>query len=156
APSQRAQAMSDALFCALKDSNHAVADATVNTGVGKFGMQSRIQVPKYDASARQVVGQRLGKLYLFGVGFDIEDQDYVAKFPTEASNVGMFTHRTGYYMDLQTSTTQWELGGSGIVGPFTLSLAFGQDPFFRSMQNNAIAFQSLNNHNQPDPANVLN
>jgi hypothetical protein len=119
-------------------------------------MESRIEVPKYDASSRQVVGQRLGKLYLFGVGLDIEDQDYVAHFPTEASNPGPFLRRTGYYMDLQTSTTKWELGGSGIAGPFWLDLDFGQDPFFRSMQNNAIAFSSLDNHNASDPANAVN
>lgn len=153
--STRAQAMSDALFCALKDSAGTVADGTVGSPVGRFGMESRIAVPKYDPVARQVVGQRLGKLYLFGVGMDIEDQDYVATFPAERANEGRFVFalHTGYYMDLQSSTTTWRLGGRGTTGLFTLSLDFGQNGYFSSMNNNAIALNPHDGNNHTD--NVL-
>jgi hypothetical protein len=154
-PSKRAPAMSDALFCALKDSRGAGADGTVHTGLGRFGMASRIEVPKWDVQARQVLGQRIGTLYLFGVGLDIEDQDYVATFPTEASN-STFLRRTGYYMDLQSSKTSWGIGGNGTIPPFSLSLDFGQNGLFQSMQNNAIAFTSRDNNGNPDPTNAAN
>jgi hypothetical protein len=157
-PSQRAQAMSDALFCALKDSatasnGNGSADGTVGTPVGRFGIQSSIAVPKYDAGARQVVGQRIGTLYLFGVGMNIEDQDYVATFPTERTGGGgIFSlPHTGYYMDLQSSTTTWHLGGHGSIGLFTLGLEFGQNGYFASMNNNAIALSPQDGNNRFDP-----
>jgi hypothetical protein len=77
----------------------------------------------------------------------------VVSFPTET--VGSVLSRTnGYYMDLQTSTMAWNIAASGIIGLFTVSIDFGQDGFFKSLQNNAIAFKSLDNHGQSDPANA--
>jgi hypothetical protein len=66
-PSRRPIAMADALFCALKDSDGAQADGTIPTGVGKFGISSSIEVAKKDPAARQLVGQRLGTIWAFGV-----------------------------------------------------------------------------------------
>lgn len=156
--SRRATAMSDALFCALKDADGAIADGTVHTGVGRFGMLSRIEVPKKDAAARQLVGQRIGTLYAFGVGMDINNQDFVVSFPTEKTPK-LFADpagATGYYMAVKSSTTSWGLAGSAVVGLFTLALDFGQDGYFRSLQNNAFALSSPNNHGRSDPANVAN
>jgi hypothetical protein len=151
AVSHRAPAMSDALFCALKDSAGAVADGTFGTPVGRFGIKSRIDVPKFDAGARQVVGQRLGTLFLFGKGIDIEDQDYVVSFPTERATGGaLLIPHTGYYMDLQSAATTWRLGGSGTVGLFTLSLSFGQNGYFSSMNNDAFALSPRDGNNHAD------
>lgn len=115
---QAATGMADALYCALKDMNGAQADGTVSAGpLGKFGMLTHVVVPKYDPVAMQVVGQRLGTLYAFGVGLDIEDQDFVASFPTEeqynGSPVTANTGSVGHYMDLKTSTVSWGLSGTG-------------------------------------------
>jgi hypothetical protein len=154
---QRAYATSAALYCALKDSNGAVADATVPTALGKFGMLTHLVTSKYDSSTMQVVGQRLGTLYAFGVGMDIEDQDYVAHFPSEGQAQSctppfcMLGGEAGYYMDLQTSTAKWGLSGSGNLGPFTLSLSFGQNPYFGSMNNNAFAWSPASQPNDPNP-----
>jgi len=150
-PSQRAPAMADALFCALKDSAGALADGTFGTPVGRFGIKSRIDVPKFDAAARQVVGQRIGTLYLFGVGMDIEDQDYVVRFPTErTTSTGpiLVLPHTGYYMDLQSAATTWRLGGSGTIGLFNLTLNFGQSGYFGAMNNDAFSAtpQTPDNH----------
>jgi hypothetical protein len=154
---QRSYATATALYCALKDSNGAKADATVSTSLGRFGMLTHINVAKSDPTAMQVVGQRLGTLYAFGVGLDLEDQDYVAQFPHEnqaRSCTGFICPiggETGYYMDLQTSTAKWGLGGSGALGPFTLSVSFGQNPYFASMNNDAFAWSPASQQNAPNP-----
>jgi hypothetical protein len=155
---QRSYATATALYCALKDSNGASADATVTPipALGKFGMVTRVNVSKSDPTTMQVVGQRLGKLYAFGVGLDLEDQDYVAQFPHEnqAKKCGLICplgNETGYYMDLQTSTAKWELGGKGALGPFTVSVSFGQNPNFASMNNDAFAWSPASQVNAPNP-----
>jgi hypothetical protein len=156
-PSQRPAAMADAVFCALKDADGASTDATAHTSLGRFGMASRISVWGKDPAARQVAGQRIGTLYVFGVPLDIDNEDFVAGFPIESFAGGLLSSRTnGYYMDLQTSTTQWHMGGSGVLGPFTLSLSFGQNGYFKSLENNGFAFTSKNNHGGSDPGNAWN
>jgi hypothetical protein len=151
--STRAATLANSLYCALKDSHGATANGTASTPLGAFGMSSRINVSKYDPTAMQVVGQRIGTLWAFGVPLDIEDQDYVATFPTEALKGGSvfsgFT--TGHYMTLQTSTATWSIGGSGFIGPFTLSAKVGQQGYFSSMNNNLFGTNGGWQENNPNP-----
>src|SRR5262249_8445126 len=84
-------------------------------------------------------------------------QDFVVSFPTETvSNPKFLGRYSGYYMDIKTSTTTWDINGKGTWGLFTLGLDFGQNGFFRSLNNNGIAFTSLNNHGQSDSGNGFN
>src|SRR5262249_35985067 len=124
--------------------------------LGRFGMASRIVVSKFDPTQRQVIGQRLGTLYAFGVGFDLEDQDFGASFPTEYVSSGILTNSTtGYYMDLQSSKTTWSLGGSGFMPPgFNLDLSFGQTGNFQGLGTNGVAFTSADKQGSPDALNV--
>ncbi len=154
--SQRAIAMSDALFCALKEADGATADGTISTAVGRFGMSSRIEVPKVDPASRQLVGQRVGTLWAFGVPLDIDNQDFVVSFPTEQTPSTTLGRWIGYYMNLRSSTTSWGLGGSGQVGLFNLALNLGQDGYFRSLNNNGIAFASPSNVGGSDSSNGAN
>jgi hypothetical protein len=150
-------AMSDALLCALKDSDGASVDATKSpNGLGRFGMASRIVVSKFDPTQRQVLGQRLGTLYAFGVPLDLEDQDFGVSFPTEYVSSGVLLNSTtGYYMDLQSSKTTWSLGGSGFIPPaFNLKLDFGQTGNFHGVGTNGVAFTSADKNHAPDATNV--
>ena len=51
----------------------------------------------------------------------------------------------------QTTTTNWQLGGSGYIAPFSLSLNFGQTGNFRALQNDAIAWSPRTAANGPNP-----
>ena len=156
APPARAQAMTDALYCALSGSNGATANGTISGGgLGSFGMSSRIVVSQSNPSTMQVSGQRIGTLWAFGAGLDIEDQDYVVQFPTETQAQGLIHTSggtTGRYMNLQTSTVGWSIGGSGSLPPFTLGLSFGQNPYFQSMNDNLVAILGDAYSNAANPA----
>ena len=167
APSTRAGSMGDALYCALKGSNAAQADATSSGAFGRFGMAARVNVSKYDPATfsqlgnpeRQVVGQRLGTLYAFGAGLDIENQDFVATFDQEPNVPGCnvrgafcdgFSTATGYYMDMKSSAVRWGLGGSGRIPlgtsgfELTLGADVGQNGTFEALNNNAFALTAVN------------
>lgn len=140
--SSRAQATSEALYCALKEAHGAVADGTSHTPLGRFGMESRLEISSADPRARRVEGQRLGRLYAFGVGVDLDNQDFRAAFPTERSST-RFLRRTGHYMDVETRTTKWRVGGSVAAPPFTFSLDLEQRPFYEVLGNGAVALSPL-------------
>jgi hypothetical protein len=151
---QRPAAMADALYCALQGADGATADGTFGTAVGTFGVQSRLAVTTKDAPGRHVAAQRLGRLFAFGVGMDLESQDVNATFPIESAGATVFLRQAGYYMDLTTSTAAWQMGGGGtipVVPPLSLHLQFGQSGNFGGENNDAIAFSPRAGANQPNP-----
>jgi hypothetical protein len=153
-PSQKPDAMTKALYCALRDADGAQADGTVSTGVGRFGMLSKLAMTTKDPVGQRIVGQRLGVLYLFGIPITLDSQDISATFPTENTS-GLWWHSTGYYMDLQSSTTSWHIGGGGVlpvVPPLTLHISFDENGNFQSLDYDGIAWSPRTSTNGPNPA----
>ena len=152
APSQKPAVMADAIYCALRDSDGARADGTVPTALGRFGMESQLVISTKDPVGRRIVGQRLGKLYLFDHPITLDSQDVSATFPTEAANSLLF-RTTGYYMDLTSSTTSWHIGGNGTlptVPPLTLSIAFDETGNFQSFNNDGFSWKPHGGNNAPN------
>jgi hypothetical protein len=153
-PNQRPDALSKALYCAIGYSDGLHADGTVSA-LGGMGVRSRIHMTKKDAAAREVSGQRVGTLVVFGAAMDIEDQDFDVTFPTESGRrpssgpVLLESRSVGYYMDLKTSAVSWHVGGGGQLGPFALKLRFGQNGSFDSVNNNGVVFRPANQANAP-------
>lgn len=131
--------LAQTLYCSLTGSDNATALGTIDTAVGKFGIESKMNVYKRDSKALTLSAQRVGKLYAFGVGLDLENQDFQWNFASEGQpqqsvkktngqSVTIPAH-TGQYAKMATQGHPWRIDASATfpIGPVGMSigLAFG-------------------------------
>jgi hypothetical protein len=130
------------LFCALKGADDATASATSTTGVGKFGVSSKVNVYKSDSTALTLSGQRVATIYAFGVGMPIDNQTFSWSFPSEKqqaqvvaveqpwpplgtlTTIDSLPEQTGQYAKAKSNGYGWGIDGNVKfpLGPVTAEL----------------------------------
>lgn len=141
-----AEATAQALMCALDAADGHTAAVTVPAGaLGRFGFDTAVEIGSFDAGARTVSGQRLGRVWLFGVPLAFDTQDFTGHFPIErdGGGGGIFHAYSnhGYYMELASSRSNWSIGGSALVDfppPIEFALKLSHGGNYLSYQNDAL------------------
>ena len=132
-----------AYFCGVADSDGVTAKGTLDSGLGRFGLDSRFTVLRRDPSAQVLNTQRIGTFYLFGAPVDIEVQDIDWTFKSEQTPDKKWW---GGYMTVNSRSKDWGIDGSVRfpVGPIMVTVRpslHSKGPTL-TQTNNAIKFAS--------------